>query len=246
MHAERPNELLHWDYVYMGPSNKGYEYILVFKDDASNFVWLYPCKSADTTNTYEGLLSWFSTFGICYTWDTDQGTHFKNDVIATLKHNLGAHHHFTTARSPWANGTVEVVNRELLRLFRSLISEWKMDRKDWPKLIKLVQLALNQTRSAALENEAPVTVMTGIAAMSPLSTIVKPGLLNTDVITLEELLNIRKKNRLDTRIAIDRMHKHVAIASNRQRKKGRKDKEQFKMPQFAIGDFVLYAGHVHT
>jgi hypothetical protein len=35
---------------------------------------------------------------------TDQGSHFKNTVIADLQHQLEAKHHFTTARCPWANG----------------------------------------------------------------------------------------------------------------------------------------------
>ncbi|OWZ08682.1 Gag-pol Polyprotein [Phytophthora megakarya] len=55
------------------------------------------------------------THPMCRSWVSDQGTHFKNKVIEALQHAIGGHHHFTTARCPWANGTVEVVNREVLR-----------------------------------------------------------------------------------------------------------------------------------
>ncbi|POM64769.1 Chromodomain containing hypothetical protein [Phytophthora palmivora] len=41
MHAERPNELIHWDYLFMGESSGEDKYILVIKDDASNF-WGLP------------------------------------------------------------------------------------------------------------------------------------------------------------------------------------------------------------
>ncbi|KAG3194621.1 hypothetical protein PC128_g9193 [Phytophthora cactorum] len=109
MHAERPNELIHWDFLYMGDSTSGETYVLVIKDDASKLVWLVPCEAADAETIFHCLTDWFSIFGVCRTWVSDQGTHFKNKTIEALQHALGAHHHFITARCPWANGTVEVV-----------------------------------------------------------------------------------------------------------------------------------------
>ncbi|OWZ24452.1 Retrotransposon protein [Phytophthora megakarya] len=72
-------------------------------------------------------------------WVSDQGTHFKNRVIEALKHLLGAHHHFTTARCPWSNGTIEVVTREVLRCARSLLSEWSLATTEWTLVIKIIQ-----------------------------------------------------------------------------------------------------------
>ncbi|OWZ04248.1 Chromodomain protein [Phytophthora megakarya] len=100
-------------------------------------------------------MDWFATFGVCLAWVSDQGTHFKNEVIKALQHALGAHHHFTTARCPWANGTVEVVMREALRCF--------------------LQIALNNTPAKSLGDHAPITVMTGLPAMSPLDAITLPA-----------------------------------------------------------------------
>ncbi|KAE9348445.1 hypothetical protein PR003_g6408 [Phytophthora rubi] len=115
LHSDTPNELLHWDFLHMGPAATGELYVLVLKDDASNYVWLLATVAATTDITYEGLLDWFAAFGVCRNGVSDQGTHFKNAVIQDLKRALGAHHHFTTPRCPWANGTVEVVVREVLR-----------------------------------------------------------------------------------------------------------------------------------
>ncbi|KAG3110717.1 hypothetical protein PI124_g9664 [Phytophthora idaei] len=50
MHAEYPNELIHWDCLYMGDSDSGETYVLVIKDDASKYVWLLPCTAADAEN----------------------------------------------------------------------------------------------------------------------------------------------------------------------------------------------------
>jgi IS30 family transposase len=53
----------------------------------------------------------------------DGGTHFKNEVLGKIKKMIGAHHHITAPYSPWANGTVKVVNRLVLRGLKTLTSE---------------------------------------------------------------------------------------------------------------------------
>lgn len=70
------------------------------KDDASHYIWLRAYEAADAESTFEALMEWFAAFGVCYSWVTDQGTHFKNEVIAALQYALGTHHHFTAARAP--------------------------------------------------------------------------------------------------------------------------------------------------
>ena len=130
------------DFIYLGKSEDGFEYALVIKDDASKFVWLLLAKAADSIFVADALLLCFATFGVCHHWVTDQGTHFKNQVIEDLQRVLGANHHFTTARCPWANGTVERVMREVLRCARVLFSEWKLSSDKWDKVLSLIQMVL--------------------------------------------------------------------------------------------------------
>jgi hypothetical protein len=40
LHASKPNEVIHFDYLHMGPSFYDAKYVLIVKDDYSNFVWL--------------------------------------------------------------------------------------------------------------------------------------------------------------------------------------------------------------
>ncbi|OWZ22641.1 Chromodomain protein [Phytophthora megakarya] len=159
-------------------------------------------------------MDWFAAFGVCLSWVSDQGTHFKNEVIQSLQHALGAHHHFTTARCPCANGTVEVVMREALR---------------------------SHTPAKSLANHAPVTVMTGLSAMSPLDAISLPTPL--EATTLSELMATREALFTTLRSALDNMHKTVAKASQAARSKGRRNARStgVKMAQYAIGDYVPYA-----
>ena len=40
LHAQKRNQLIHFDYCYIGPSNIGDTYVLIVKDDFSSYVWL--------------------------------------------------------------------------------------------------------------------------------------------------------------------------------------------------------------
>jgi Integrase zinc binding domain len=48
LHATKPNEILHFDFLYIGLSRDGkYQHLLLLKDDLSGYLWLVPCRTAD-------------------------------------------------------------------------------------------------------------------------------------------------------------------------------------------------------
>jgi Integrase zinc binding domain len=47
LHASKPNEVIHFDYLYMGPSLSDAKYVLILTNDCSNYVWLNQCKNPD-------------------------------------------------------------------------------------------------------------------------------------------------------------------------------------------------------
>ncbi|KAF0775784.1 hypothetical protein AaE_000515 [Aphanomyces astaci] len=99
----------------MAMAKSGQKQALVVKDDMSGFVQLLAAESADTAVTAKALMTWFTTFDCANTRVSDGGTHFKYEVIEKVRKSVGAHLHITTAYSPWAKGTVEVVMRLVLR-----------------------------------------------------------------------------------------------------------------------------------
>ncbi|EGZ27480.1 hypothetical protein PHYSODRAFT_293359 [Phytophthora sojae] len=78
LHATKPNEILHFDYLSLPESTTGEQYALVIKDDI---------RGADS-------------------WISDRGTHFKNHLIDLLRARYGTHHHFTTAYCPCGAGSL--------------------------------------------------------------------------------------------------------------------------------------------
>jgi hypothetical protein len=90
-----------------------------------------------------------------------------------LRQILRTRHHFTLAYTPWSNGTLEAVNREIMRVFRALLGEFRMQQVDWSDLVKRVQFVLNNSRSPRLNGLAPITAFTGLSSTSPLTSVVE-------------------------------------------------------------------------
>lgn len=247
LHATKPNEVIHFDFLSMPPSFRDTHYVLVLKDDMSGYCELVECITADAETVQEALTDWFKRFGVVHQWVSDQGAHFKNKVIDALRKLVGSHHHFVTAYTPWANGTVEVVNRVLLRCLKALLSELKLQVFEWPLLLPAVQSALNHTPADKLGNIAPVTAFTQLPASTPLKTITSPRLLVQGV-TVEWVHAKQREQLQQTAAALEQMHKEVSAVAEKKRQQGRErhDAKRGVIPtNFQEGDYVL-VGRVLT
>jgi Integrase zinc binding domain len=57
LHVIKPNEIMHFDFLYIGLSiDRNYQYIILFKDNLSGFLWLVPCRTAESAATFDALL----------------------------------------------------------------------------------------------------------------------------------------------------------------------------------------------
>ena len=222
LHTDRPNVMLHFDCCFMMEGVGGIKYVLVLKDDSSGYVWLVPETEAIGETTSKALVSWFDLFGVVRTWVSDRGSHFKNEVVSSLREQTGGSHHFTLAYFPWSNGTVEVVCRELLRATRALISEFQLPHKCWPDVIPVVHSELNFTPLERLDKRCGLTVFTGLP----------------QDITLQSL----KAKVEETPLALHEMHGDVATRSSDKRRKEvqrHNARTNVRAANFSKGDFVL-------
>ncbi|GMF53460.1 unnamed protein product [Phytophthora fragariaefolia] len=144
-------------------------YILVLKDHATHYCELVVCDTADSAVVTTAILEWHSRFGVPPVWVSDNGSHFKNEVVTELSRRLKTHQIFAVAYSPWINGSVERVNRDILQVLRAVIMEYKISAKDWVYLVPLVQSRLNHTAVPSLGNKAPTELFTGLPCPSPLA-----------------------------------------------------------------------------
>ena len=247
IHGTRPNEVVHMDYLYMGKGFDGLQYVLLIRDDLSSFVWTCACRAANGEFAAEVLAKWVANFGTMTWLVSDQGSHFHNTVHTDLVHKFKTKRHFTVAYSPWANGTVERVNREVLRATKALLSEWKLAPQDWPAVIDCVQSVLNQSplprlglRSSCV-HRSPLQVFTGIPPSRPLLCALPTSKYKTahflDEVRAAQILEVETLQE-----ALDGMHKEVAERVSQARAKAilKHNMETNVLPaNFHEGDFVL-------
>lgn len=82
IHASRPNEVIHFDYLFLGQSEKEEKYAMIGKDDLSGYIWLDTTASADSEHAADVLARWTRVFTVPDVWVSDQGSNFKNKFLS--------------------------------------------------------------------------------------------------------------------------------------------------------------------
>ena len=255
LHGSRPGEVVHMEFLYLGPSTTGQLYVLILRNDFPSFVWLFSGNTADSDTAVDAIAQWIGTFG-CMDWIvSDQGSHLKNKIMEALRKWFRFSHHFTTAYTPgcmgpWANGTVERVCREVKRACMTLLSEWRLSPREWPSVTECVQSILNQAPLKRLGNitgevqsvlRCPLEVFTGMRPCRPLMH----ALHFKDHGNIGSHYEVRARQLIkieELQGALGLMHKDVSERVSKRRKnsiKAHNKKTNIQSINFSIGDFVL-------
>lgn len=249
LHAQKPNEVVHMDFLYMGPSTKDeLKYILILKDDLTSFTWLFASSSPDAETATNAIARWISTFGSMDWLVSDQGSHFTANVTKQLANEAHVRQHFTTAYCPWANGTIERLCKEVLRTARALLSEWRMPPTQWPSIVNCMQLIINQSPLERLGQDhgastwrTPLQVFTG---REPRLMLVRPEpiseLSRHEPMEVAKAREVAKLQLLHT--AMNDMHRTVAVGNEKRRTQAQRRHNALTRVtpvNFAIGDYVM-------
>jgi hypothetical protein len=254
LQATRANEVLHFDFCYImheKHSYHKYQYVLVLKDGFTGFVELVPCVAAEHVVVVDQIMLWCARFGIMEYLVSDQGSHFKNNVMTEFAKRMfdpqvTESHHFTMTYTPWANGTVERVNRDMLQLFRALTLERSIKFEDnWPSMTSVVMSAINSRPSQRLavkgvpicprkhftgkEGDDPLRIY-----YNPMDRQILPGDIDWKTPALESALE-------SLMASLHIMHSAVAISKRLISSRNSAQGTHRVTVNFGIGDFVLLA-----
>jgi hypothetical protein len=156
--------------------------------------------------------------------------------VSELNDILKIKHHFTTAYSPKSNCTVERVNREIMKVLRSLVSEFKISWNEWASLLPLLQSALNKYKSASLAGQAPITVFTALPAYNPLAVVLE----GTDAISFKQSkMKPDKVLANDLKESLEELHKKAETCSAAERARSLRKSEKYVKANLEAGDYVL-------
>eukprot|EP00924_Labyrinthula_sp_SR-Ha-C_P000777 augustus_masked-scaffold_7-processed-gene-3.8-mRNA-1 protein AED:1.00 eAED:1.00 QI:0/0/0/0/1/1/2/0/854 len=157
IHGEHPNQLLHADFMKI----RGVD-ILVITDDLSRRCLIQQCKKARAEEVVKGLIKWRSANGLIdnFILSTDKGSHFANSIVEEFLDYYGGSHNFSIVYSPWSNSGSERQNRALLKVLKTLVSQYMVPGDEWTKLLDLTESFLNNRPRTKLDM-TPNEIMTG-------------------------------------------------------------------------------------
>lgn len=213
------------------------KYVLVLKDNLTHFCELVACDSPTSVVAATALVDWWKRFGAPSVLMSDQGSHFKSELIAMICKKLDIDQNFVVAYAPWINGTVERLNRDVLQVLRVLLMEYTLDTHEWVYILPLVQGNLNHTPVRSLGDKAPSELFTGLPRPTPFEPILLERGQQVEVLETSAL----PAERLDhLRTSLAGLHKEVL---DRREKRRLQNMARFKGTEcnFSVGDFVLWS-----
>ena len=100
---------------------------------------------------------------------------------------LGIDHHITFPFCPWANDSVEVVNRDLLWTTRATLSELRFAADEWDLVLNLIAYVINHRPRGVLGGRSAieVLVLTGRRPDSAVKLAMWSGVKMKDAVTSE-------------------------------------------------------------
>lgn len=106
-------------------------------------------------------------------------TNFKNDTLRLVAKGLKVPHYFIVSYIPWSYGTVKLLRREFLRVFRSVISELQIGFEEWYDLLPIFQSVLNNFPSPQRVNVSLITALVGSKPTPPINTFIQSCTVST-------------------------------------------------------------------
>ena len=142
-----PFDTVSIDLLQLPRSHQGCSYLLVSVDHFSRFVVLSPLPNKTAEVVAHALVSDvicpYSTPKVLL---SDNGTEFKNQVLASICASFNIKHTFITALHPASNGLVERANRKILEVLRHVVGPLQSSWQDW---LPLVAACINNSVTAS-------------------------------------------------------------------------------------------------
>lgn len=185
VHGTAANDLLQFDYLEIAEASTGEKYVLMLRDDHSNYCWFFSFAGTAAENSAHAIIDWCAAFRFPQQLMSDGPTHFRNEFLCLVAKGFRLPHHFTLPYAPWSNGGIECLGKELLRVFRAVVSELRLDHSYWPDLLPLVQSAIKNAPSPQCGNVSPVTAITVLVSTPPIATFYRSR--TQTAVTISEL-----------------------------------------------------------
>ena len=142
----------HWSIDFAGPfppDDNGYQYVAVMVESLSRWAEIYPCRSAAAGDAANAIYYQIvSRFGIPESIQSDNGSHFVNEIITRLTSILRIRHKFSTPYYPQSNGRVERLIGSLKSMMVRCVEDVNKDNDGVVRWLPAIYTALYVYRAS--------------------------------------------------------------------------------------------------
>lgn len=156
-----PFEIIHSD-VWTSPvsSVSGIKYYVIFLDQFSHFVWIYPLRQK--SEVFEKFFQFFNYVKTHFqtpikSFQCDNGGEFNNRQMLVFFSTHGIQPRFSCPHTSAQNGRAERTLRTINNLVRALLFQAKMPNTYWVEALNMAAHLFNLLPSTAIDNQIPFT-----------------------------------------------------------------------------------------
>lgn len=157
-------ELLHVDLCgpMEEPSLNNSHYMLLLKDDLSNYRFVYFIKNkSDVYDKLKEFLIYFETQTgkKVKVVRSDNGTEFLNFSVKNLFKKYGIKHECTVPYTPQQNGRAEREFRTIIEAVRAMLADSKLSKVFWAEAANTAVFLLNRTGISPIKGKTPYELL---------------------------------------------------------------------------------------
>lgn len=156
----KPGQLIHSDVC--GPmevnSLGGKRYFVIFKDDYSNYTYVYfMSQKSEVKNKFELFLNTVKNqLNISViTLRSDCGREYKNTEVKALLDKFGIKHETSVPYTPQQNGKAERSMRTIVEAARTMVYSKNLSKTLWAEAVNTAVYTINRTGNTGQEGKTP-------------------------------------------------------------------------------------------
>lgn len=122
-------------------TSQGNTMLLVVTDVCSKFIILRAMPNKNSDTVAKELVKIFGDFGMPMIMQSDNGTEFRNSLLANISKALGIERRYSTPFHPRGNGAAEASVKIAINTLRKMMNS---NSNDWCHYLPIVQLCINR------------------------------------------------------------------------------------------------------
>lgn len=98
----------------------------MLQDDYSSHAWFFLPTDTRVEHVAPKIIKWNAASDVAKMIMSDEPMHFKKDILSQLAKDLRVQRYFTPSNAPWLNAGRERLGKEMLQVFSSVTSEYRV------------------------------------------------------------------------------------------------------------------------